>query len=149
MQVTDIHIDIKYEPGSIANCKETMCCRADSIPRDSNNNIAAGFWGSSNKCDVPIWLVENMFQNIADNEEVRISFINNHFSFITFSISKFDIIFWTGDISAHNIWNNTKEDAIYTQCLGRCFVPCVYARFLSDNGETNNNMCDKKGWSIR
>jgi hypothetical protein len=55
---------------------------------------------------------ENMFQNIADNEEVRISFINNQFSFLTFSISKFDIIFWTGDISAHNIWSNTKEDAI-------------------------------------
>ncbi len=122
MQVTDIHIDIKYEPGSIANCKEIMCCRADSIPRDSNKNIAAGFWGSSNKCDVPIWLVENMFQNIADNEEVRISFINNHFSFLTFSISKFDIIFWTGDISAHNIWNNTKEDAIYEiNTLSRLF----------------------------
>jgi hypothetical protein len=82
-----------------------VCCRADSIPRDSNNNTAAAFWGSSSKCEVPIWLIENMFQNIANNEEVRISSINNHLSFLTFLILKFDIIFWTGDISAHNIWN--------------------------------------------
>ena len=76
MQITDIHVDLKYEPGSIANCKDSLCCRADSVPVNNEINITAGFWGSINKCDPPIWLVENMFQNIADNEDVRFFLIN-------------------------------------------------------------------------
>lgn len=72
LQITDIHLDLNYIPGSIANCKDFLCCRADSVPINRlSRNITAGYWGSTNKCDVPIQLIESMFEHIATNEDVK------------------------------------------------------------------------------
>ncbi len=71
IQLTDIHIDFDYMPESISSCPNRICCRAKSPRTPSSKNLRAGFWGSSNKCDIPIWLVENMFEHIATNEQVK------------------------------------------------------------------------------
>ena len=55
---------------------------------------AAGFWGSLNVlCDIPMRTYKNALE-----------FIKEHI--------KPDVIFWTGDIPAHNDWNQTREDQL-------------------------------------
>jgi hypothetical protein len=51
-----------------------MCCRNDinNLTKSTNDNESiAGFWGATNLCDIPLWTVENMFNNIRKNEQVN------------------------------------------------------------------------------
>ncbi|XP_076814916.1 sphingomyelin phosphodiesterase-like [Clavelina lepadiformis] len=90
LQISDLHIDFQYKPGSPNNCKEPLCCHKDSTSRD---NAKAGYWGDYGSCDVPYWTVENFFQHV--------------------SKEKFDYIIWTGDLPAHNDWSQTKESQLF------------------------------------
>ena len=33
--------------------------------------VHAGNWGTYYKCDTPVWTVENLFQHLSQNEQVR------------------------------------------------------------------------------
>ena len=44
VQITDIHVDPYYVPGSSAECGEPLCCRATSGPVKGPGK-AAGVWG--------------------------------------------------------------------------------------------------------
>lgn len=44
VQITDIHVDPYYVPGSSAECGEPLCCRATSGPAKGASKIA-GVWG--------------------------------------------------------------------------------------------------------
>jgi hypothetical protein len=44
VQITDIHVDPYYVPGSNADCGEPLCCRHTSGPPKTSNK-AAGVWG--------------------------------------------------------------------------------------------------------
>ena len=91
VQVTDIHVDYKYTVGADAQCNNYLCCRPESgFPTEPEKQ--AKYWGSF-KCDVPPYTVQNMLEFI--KEEI-----------------KPDVIFWTGDNSPHNIWNNSYEEII-------------------------------------
>ena len=69
------------------------------------------------KGDIPLWTVENMFDHISRNEEVH--FIDILFEIVLkqkkkkcsqhFFRLQFDLIYWTGDLPPHNIWNQTRE----------------------------------------
>jgi len=67
-----------------------MCCRAENgFPSDPSK--AAPKWGSLSKCDIPRKTFEQ---------------------FLNFTASNFDIdmIIWTGDNIAHDIWQQSAEN---------------------------------------
>lgn len=102
---TDLHMDVQYQAGVDANCGEPLCCR-DTNPPAKNASEAAGKWGDYRNCDMPPWTVEGMMKNLS----------NYHFDFILF----------TGDIPAHDVWNQSRSDQIdrndrFTQLILKYF----------------------------
>ena len=89
LQISDLHTDLKYTPGSKVNCNEPLCCRQPA----QHGDILAGYWGSLGYCDVPFWTVENFLQHV--------------------SKEKFDYIVWTGDLPAHDVWNQSRSEQEY------------------------------------
>lgn len=65
-----------------------------SSPAPGSGPTAAGRWGDY-KCDVPMRTLENLMQFIADN-----------------LIDEFDWVYWTGDLPAHNVWAQSREDQV-------------------------------------
>lgn len=69
-----------------------LCCRKENgYPEDPAN--AAGEWGAYN-CDPPHKTVSKMFEFIRDE-------------------IKPDVLFWTGDMTPHNVWENSEPEVIY------------------------------------
>ena len=80
LQISDLHFDIFYQPGSESLCLSPICCQADSTnmhqrnPKTRNHVIKpAGYWGTIGKCDVPYWTIENMLQHINKTEKVSLT----------------------------------------------------------------------------
>lgn len=90
--LTDIHWDKEYDVGSVADCKEPLCCRKDSGSA-SWRRRKAGHWGTYGKCDLPLWTVENLLETVA-------------------KAGPWDWVYWTGDIPAHNVWSQTREQQL-------------------------------------
>ncbi|XP_010777354.1 sphingomyelin phosphodiesterase [Notothenia coriiceps] len=82
----------EYAVGSAADCKDPLCCRADSRP-PKWRRWEAGFWGTYSKCDLPLRTVENLLENAARD-------------------GPWDWVYWTGDIPAHNIWSQTRKQQL-------------------------------------
>lgn len=100
IHISDTHIDIKYKEGSIVNCEEPLCCRANSSgPIDGKPRIEAGFWGSYGSCDVPLRTLESALKTINSTIE---------------QYGDVDYIIWTGDIQPHDVWEQNKQTAIET-----------------------------------
>ena len=90
LQITDIHIDPKYQEGCSTDCKKPICCRNDSTTKKTEP--LSGKYGFEGKCDVPLILLE---------------------SFVEDAIKKdIDIIIWTGDNAPHDSWVET-QDKVY------------------------------------
>ncbi|PWA22958.1 hypothetical protein CCH79_00002276, partial [Gambusia affinis] len=90
--LTDIHWDKEYETGSAADCKEPLCCRTDSgVPKWKRRR--AGYWGTYSKCDLPLRTVANLLENAA-------------------KAGPWDWVYWTGDIPAHNVWSQTRNQQL-------------------------------------
>lgn len=88
---SDVHVDLKYQAGTNANCNMPLCCRPENgIP--SNPSDAAGPWGDY-KCDTAPATLTKMFEFVRDE-------------------IKPDVLFWTGDMSAHSVWENSFEEVI-------------------------------------
>jgi sphingomyelin phosphodiesterase len=81
LHLSDLHVDFEYQPGSIANCGQPLCCRNSSTLKankigtrmhsSQTNEPPAGYWGDYRNCDIPIWTLENMFEYISKNEQVN------------------------------------------------------------------------------
>ncbi|XP_035706324.1 sphingomyelin phosphodiesterase isoform X3 [Folsomia candida] len=91
LQISDTHWDPYYEPGSNADCGEPLCCRVTSGPKPPRPHLGAGLWGDYRKCDTPRNTMESMFEHISKVH------------------SDIDYIIWTGDIPAHDVWNQTHD----------------------------------------
>ncbi|KFM77578.1 Sphingomyelin phosphodiesterase, partial [Stegodyphus mimosarum] len=93
LHLSDVHLDPFYKEGSEANCGEPLCCREASgtpaVPSD-----AAGYWGDYRNCDIPLRTLENMLNHINKTHKI-------------------DYVIWTGDIPPHDIWNNSRQEAVY------------------------------------
>ena len=88
---SDVHVDFEYTPGMNANCNTPLCCRPENgYPADPKD--AAGEWGSY-LCDPPRKTVTKMYEFIRDE-------------------IKPDVLFWTGDMTPHNVWENSNEEVI-------------------------------------
>ncbi|XP_041055851.1 sphingomyelin phosphodiesterase [Carcharodon carcharias] len=89
--LTDVHWDKDYIPGSNPDCRDPLCCRKGSgLP--PKHRKGAGKWGEYSKCDLPLSTIENMLQHLQSRH--------------------FDLVYWTGDIPAHNVWHQTRKDQL-------------------------------------
>lgn len=94
VQITDIHIDPYYEPGSLSDCKEPLCCRATSgHVQAGDKRRQAGRWGDYGNCDLPVRTLRSALQRIREHHPNA------------------EYWLWTGDISPHDIWNISKNEA--------------------------------------
>ena len=90
LHLSDIHIDLEYTEGLNADCEDPLCCRPPNSPPKSGRTVRpAGHWGDY-KCDLPLRTVDNLFEHLALHKD------------------EFDWIYWTGDLPAHNVWDQTK-----------------------------------------
>lgn len=89
LHLSDTHYDKHYKPGSNANCGEPLCCREfNGVP--ANQSDGAGQFGDYRYCDTPLWTLENLLQKLSAEKD------------------QFDYIYWTGDLPAHDVWNQTQ-----------------------------------------
>ena len=99
-QITDTHLQLDYQIGKVINCNIPLCCR--NTPEElgfKNNKNHKGEdikyslkYGASGKCD--------------SNLEVLNSFAKE------IKKEKIDFILFTGDFSAHDVWEVQQEDII-------------------------------------
>lgn len=87
--LTDLHWDRNYTPGSDPACKDPLCCRGKKLPQGQG----AGYWGTLSRCDLPLHTLENLLQHLAAD-------------------GPYDMAYWTGDIPAHDVWQQTREDQL-------------------------------------
>ncbi|XP_071959555.1 sphingomyelin phosphodiesterase-like [Antedon mediterranea] len=92
LHLTDLHYDRRYKVGSNAECGEPLCCRDNDGP-PAKGVAGAGAWGDYRYCDSPKWLIINLLEHLSSTE-------------------KFDAIYMTGDLPAHNVWNQTRDDEL-------------------------------------
>lgn len=88
LHFSDFHIDLFYTVGANADCNEPLCCRSTSF----GHNQSAGPWGDLNgNCDsAPNFVVNTIEQMHRQHNDI-------------------DFIVWTGDSSAHDVWNTSRE----------------------------------------
>ena len=93
LQLTDIHFDPYFAPGSRNDCGEPVCCRVVNGPSDSNSHMAS-MWGHYTDCDTPFFTVQNSLQRISKEHP--------------------DVSYWlmTGDIPPHDIWEYNRNESL-------------------------------------
>ncbi|XP_071608797.1 sphingomyelin phosphodiesterase [Heliangelus exortis] len=72
----------------------TAFSRATSATSATNDTGRAGFWGSYGKCDLPLHTLEGLLTHLAPN------------------LSSFSAVYWTGDIPAHDVWQQSRQDQL-------------------------------------
>ncbi|CAG2104942.1 unnamed protein product [Medioppia subpectinata] len=92
LHLSDLHIDPYYSPGAHSDCGEPLCCRASS----AKGKTTAGHWGDYQACDSPKYTIEKLM-----------SYIN-----ATFPADHYRYVIWTGDITAHDVWNTTRDTIV-------------------------------------
>ena len=91
LQLTDIHLDLRYEIGSNAACGTPNCCmNVSGIAPDAES--AAQYWGDY-RCDLPHWTFKHILEHIKDTHG-----------------DDFEYIISTGDYPAHDIWIQSREN---------------------------------------
>lgn len=93
-QITDVHMDPLYVPGTIASCNEPVCCRPDQDFTDHLVGVA-GLWGAYNGgCDTPISTVFQTMERLNESSHLL------HY------------ILSTGDVIPHDIWNYRRATTL-------------------------------------
>jgi sphingomyelin phosphodiesterase len=85
LQISDIHFDPFYRIGSSSTCPDPLCCRSG---QPSNSSFQAGPYGTVG-CDTNWPLLESVFSQMHSLYPDP------------------DLILWTGDAPAHDIWNQS------------------------------------------
>lgn len=87
LQLTDFHMNPRYEPGSNARCGEPTCCRAGQEKPPSNDEEKAGYWGDYRDCDTPQHAMTQVIQNAKKQFPVcrtlQINLINFYCTFLS------------------------------------------------------------------
>lgn len=75
LHITDAHIELNYQPGSNAECKDPTCCRkALGTPDDPAKG--AGYWGDYRDCDSPEHAFRDLVQQAARSHPVRQTYLS-------------------------------------------------------------------------
>uniref|UniRef100_G1S6I2 Sphingomyelin phosphodiesterase n=1 Tax=Nomascus leucogenys TaxID=61853 RepID=G1S6I2_NOMLE len=89
--LTDLHWDHDYLEGMDPDCAHPLCCLPDSgLPPMSR---PAGYWSEYTKCDQPLRTLESLLSGLGP-------------------AGPFDMVYWTGDIPAHDVWHQTRQDQL-------------------------------------
>ncbi|KAM6139813.1 LOW QUALITY PROTEIN: sphingomyelin phosphodiesterase [Pterocles gutturalis] len=109
--LTDLHWDRRYTPGSAVACPDPLCCRGDPLPGATNipgsgvtNVPGAGFWGSYGKCDLPLHTIEGLLAQLPPARGPGGATAG--------SGPAFAAAYWTGDIPAHDVWQQSRGDQL-------------------------------------
>uniref|UniRef100_A0A8C9DU08 Sphingomyelin phosphodiesterase 1 n=1 Tax=Prolemur simus TaxID=1328070 RepID=A0A8C9DU08_PROSS len=90
--LTDLHWDHDYLEGTDPNCADPLCCRRGSgLPPTSQPG--AGYWGEYSKCDLPLRTLDSLLSGLGP-------------------AGPFDMVYWTGDIPAHDVWQQSRQDQL-------------------------------------
>lgn len=87
--LTDLHWDRRYAAGSDPSCPDPLCCRGPALPGPGG----AGFWGEYGKCDLPLRTIASLLAGLRQE-------------------GPFAAAYWTGDIPAHDVWQQRREDQL-------------------------------------
>jgi len=91
LQLTDTHLDQDYLEGAQAVCDEPLCCRKEDKTA-GKGQIPAPKFGYPGYCDSNLLMFHTMLEDIAVNH------------------TDVKYIYWTGDVPAHNVWNQSKQN---------------------------------------
>ncbi|GAB6031400.1 hypothetical protein CHUAL_009180 [Chamberlinius hualienensis] len=110
LHISDTHWDKKYLEGSISNCNLFLCCRENtSTASGESQTLYAGRYGEiRNQCDIPKITLESMLRYA--------------------TTQKFDLVYWTGDIPAHNSWEQSQEENLQDIQLTYDFVKSYFTQ---------------------
>ncbi|EAR82947.2 ser/thr phosphatase family protein (macronuclear) [Tetrahymena thermophila SB210] len=97
LHFTDLHTDLEYEVGSLADCDQPFCCRPESGDAPSDESKQAKYWGSNAKCDLPLRTVEAL---LIDSKTKG---------------GDIDMIVWTGDNTSHDVWHQDQKNQTLPQ----------------------------------
>lgn len=110
LHLTDIHLDFQYTEGAQVDCGEPLCCRdyqmnaSSSIEPSSKEEERAGKYGHYGSCDIPSDTLVSLFRHLRDKE------------------GKIDYALFTGDVPAHDVWNQSRSDQLrHLNVLDRMF----------------------------
>ncbi|KAI1300253.1 Sphingomyelin phosphodiesterase [Halotydeus destructor] len=92
LQLSDTHIDTQYSVGGDAVCGEPLCCRP--ALREAPGHELSGYWGDYRDCDIPLRTLDAMLAHIGAHH------------------GDLDYVMWTGDVPAHDVWNQTRKGQI-------------------------------------
>lgn len=126
LQLTDTHLDFDYMVGTKVECGEPLCCRKVD-PMAGPGEIGAPKYGYPGFCDTNELLIHSMLDNISKQ------------------LYDIDFIYWTGDLPAHNVWNQSKSDQVhsikYATALFQKYFPgkIVYPSVGNHEGFPVNN----------
>lgn len=92
IHIADVHPDLHYVVGSLADCGNHHCCRPSVDDPPANSSLAAGPWGDYRDCDMPVAGVETIIRDAATRHPDA------------------EFVLMTGDLTHHAVWAYTKED---------------------------------------
>jgi sphingomyelin phosphodiesterase len=98
-QLTDPHIDEFYVEGTVANCGELICCRANNhVKSGDNTQLLGGKFGVAvARCDIPFITYQSALDFVASFFPADYKRDNELF------------VFYGGDSTAHDDWDYTKD----------------------------------------
>lgn len=116
VQIADIHLEEEYKEGTVSNCGIPLCCRQTPEELGWTNGTTpngepiklAGKFGSTGDCDASIEMVTAFAE-----EAVKI---------------KPDFILFTGDNSAHNVWEVTQKEIIHSTELSLKEIEKIFGK---------------------
>ena len=111
----------------MADCGDPLCCRKESGVAVLESQKAGRYrlelsfelqswslplvlkspihrWGDFRKCDTPLRTIEAMYKHIAAHHTV-------------------DLIYWTGDLPPHDIWNQSRDGNVEVREKSRAIQP--------------------------
>ena len=115
--ISDVHLDLIYKEGSLAECDEPLCCE-EKFGNGTTPENTAGYWGHY-ACDIPPRTMHSGMQSLANKT--------------------LDFVLYTGDSPSHNIWNQShtsQQDHIgaVSDALGDAFQGIPIYPVLGNHG---------------
>ena len=100
VQITDTHIQLDYQIGKVINCNIPLCCRDTPEELGFKNNLNhegkeikySLKYGAAGKCDGNLEVLKSLAKEIKSKN--------------------IDFILFTGDFSAHDVWEINQDDII-------------------------------------
>ena len=90
LQITDLHLDLKYKEGATGKCKYPICCRDLPTEEEKAKNVdLCGKYGYEGQTDISQDLFESFIEDASKKD--------------------FDMIIWTGDNGPHDVWSSDQE----------------------------------------